>query len=1246
MQFTRVFTNSNELNTIKWGKREAQITDGNGKIIFELKDVEAPANWSDNAVNIVASKYFKAGETSVKQIVKRVVDWVCEHGIKQKYFTQENVSVFHDELTSILINQYASPNSPVWFNFNVNGRSQTGSACFLLDVNDNMDSIRRWYSLESNIFQAGAGAGINVSKLRPANSPLSQGGTASGPVSFMKGADAQAGTIKSGGRTRRAAKLILMDVNHPDIEEFISCKVTEEDKAQVLINAGYSGGVNGEAINTVAHQNANYSIRVDDRFMNNVVVGDGWANSIMNKIVQASWRCGDPGLLYSDTVLFMYTIPESGPPLTGNPCLEIVNQPPLTACNLASINVLKFWNGQIFDWKLYRHVISIMTVVLDIICLCSDYPDEQIAANTKAQHHIGLGYTNIGSLLMCVGLAYDSDEARKLVSRLSATLTGQAFLVSSFLAEELGAFEDYAKNSESFIKVIDKYCDRVSQLGDPDISSLWNEVWARVNKYGARNANVTAIAPTGTISFMMDASTTGIEPELALVKYKTLVGGGQLKLVNDVVGRSLKYLNYDDQTIAEIEDCITNCNDVINSPLYEYHKSIFATSFGDNSLKPAAHIKMVAAAQNYITEGISKCVAGDTIILVNEGLTRVSDFYNNEKPDSFRDLEYCSIASTQGLTHCKSFYYGGVKQIYKLTLSDGRILRTSDQDQVLVASKFSKELYWKKIVDLTCDDWVALKIGLNIWGNSTSLPKFILSKPHGSQNSFTQPTVITTDMGLFLGMLTADGHITRSTYTVGFTKNDAEVRAKFIQLLETLFGLHGREIEDPRNGVMGVTVGSKSLVEWLDHIEFSKTNIPGIILKSPKNIILSYLSGLYLDGWITKDGSQLAITQKNFSLLRETQAIWDNLGISSYFNDHIVDNTCYKVLCIQGGYRLKAASHLNFLELHKRERACLLFDGQDQRDYFIPNYYELRNKVYNHYGNVDNVWKSLAELKLKERGLYEDYVSLFNYRYLNVLAVETDVVDDVYDFEVPVQHNFIANGIVNHNTINLPSTATVEDIKQIYIDAWRLGLKAVSVYRDGSKNYQPLSTHKIKESLEPPSETKRKRPTRERNSVTRKISIAGFEAYITCGLYPDGTPCELFITSNKGGSQIDGILDMAAMAISLALQHGTPLNAIIEKYENCRYDPSGFTGDPEIPQVTSIADYIAKWLKLKFGDKQRLLFNNGNGIDKHSEHLVYSPEPLMKAKIDGQLCNVCGSFLVTSGTCHTCSVCGTVSGGC
>lgn len=1136
MKFERIFT----LSPMDEGilERRDAIIYGKGGITFEQKCVEVPKFWSDNALSIVASKYFKAGETSVKEIVKRVVDTIIMWGIRENYFDRESSEIFRDELSFIFINQYASPNSPVWFNLGVPGRSQVGSACFLLDVEDNMDSIRRWYALESKIFQAGSGAGVNVSKLRPANSPLSQGGTASGPISFMKAADSQAGIIKSGGKTRRAAKAILMNDDHPDLLDFIKCKYEEEEKARILVEAGYSDGIDGEAINTVSHQNANYSVVVTDQFMSNAAKDGTKESTILDKIAEAAWKCGDPGLLYRDTILKSYMIPACGEPVSVNPCqpdfataltpagiktfaeinigsiiwsgkqwtevtnkrftgikpvnrysttagsfigteehqiiqngeriqiknaesidaqigriyndplillndvmdgfilgdgtvhkasnnlvyglfgqddndvlvalqdlivkeridafkygyevitsitaeelphtylrkvpsrfrfgspvkvcgflrglytangsicgnritlksaskslifqvqemlssigissyytinkshivefnngeyeckesydlnitrdrykfatnigfiqnyktdrlntllatvklsnrvkvsydiknieylgdfpvyditvdapehtywtggllvsncFEIVSQPPFTACNLASINVLKFWDGGTFNWRLYRHVINIMTVALDIICYCADYPDEEIAKNTREQHHIGLGYTNIGSLLMSMGLAYDSYMGRKVVASLSSSLTGQAFLTSTYMSEELGSFIGYESNKNRIEEVLTSFMLKTKELGENWLDQLWLDLLNRTRKYGLRNANVTAIAPTGTISFMMDASTTGIEPELALIKYKTLVGGGTLTLVNPVVEAALRRLNYDQSSIDSIKQYITANNTVVGSDIKKEHESVFATSFGSNSLEPMAHVRMVAEAQKFITEGISK-------------------------------------------------------------------------------------------------------------------------------------------------------------------------------------------------------------------------------------------------------------------------------------------------------------------------------------------------------------------------------------------------------------------------TCNLPKEATVQDVKKVYIEAWKLGTKAVAIYRDGSKSSQPLNIRKVTTK-----ETKSMRQSLpdERQSITHKVDIGGLELYLHVGLDENGDPKELFIQGSKQGSSLQGLLDSFATSISYCLQYGVPLEILIEKFSNTRFEPSGFTQHSDIKVATSPVDYIFRWLKWKFVDKK------GN-----------SPSKVEISQLSGDVCKQCGGMLIRTGTCFTCSNCATPSGGC
>ncbi|HMU41178.1 MAG TPA: vitamin B12-dependent ribonucleotide reductase [Pseudomonadota bacterium] len=847
----RLFTTPDKhpYDLLTWEKRTASIVGDNGKIVFEQKDVEFPSTWSQQATNIVAQKYFHgAQEHSLRQLIDRVVSTITRWGEKDKYFaSRDDASTFHAELTHLLVNQKMAFNSPVWFNVGVEPEPQC-SACFINSVEDNMGSILTLARTEGMLFKHGSGTGTNFSTLRSSKERLKGGGTASGPVSFMKGFDAFAGVIKSGGKTRRAAKMVILNVGHPDVPEFIECKVNEERKAHALIAAGYDGSFGGEAYSSVFFQNSNNSVRVTDEFMRAVVVDGKWstrkkdggiagtfkARDLWRKIATAAWECGDPGLQFNDTVNQWHTCSATGRINASNPCSEFMFLDD-SACNLASLNLRKFAHDGKFDVNSFIHAVEITILAQEIIVGNSSYPTEQIRYNSLKFRPLGLGYANLGALLMSWGIPYASERGTTLAAAITSLMTGAAYRMSAQIAKDCGGpFEGYQENREAMLTVIEKHAEATRQqwLGSPcgdKLSSSAADAWEYVRilgaEHGFRNSQVTVLAPTGTIGFMMDCDTTGIEPDIALVKYKRLVGGGTLRIVNDSVREGLKALDYSATDIDKI-------------------------------LK-------------YIEDH-------DTI-------------------------EGCPV------------------------------LRSED------------------------------------------LPVF-----------------------------------------------------------DCAFA--------PRNG---------------------KRSIP-------------------VDG------------------------------------------------------------HLNMMA-----------------------------------------------------------------------AVQP----------------FLSGAI--SKTVNLPNSATVEDIEHAYMQAWKLGLKSIAIYRDGCKRSQPVSTSPGSERSTPlpvaqiatVGATRRRLPD-ERQSITHKFQVGGHEGYIHVGLYPDGTPGELFINMAKEGSTISGLMDSIAIAVSVALQHGVPLELFVRKFEHTRFEPSGWTGSEMMGRASSLLDYLFRWLALRFP----------------------TPVTAQVTDSDAPSCHECGSLMVRNGACHKCQNCGATSG--
>src|SRR5690242_12462329 len=640
LSIDRFFTTpeTHPFDAVEWELRDARIGHGD-RIAFEQEDVEFPKSWSQNATNIVAQKYFRgqlntpARERSVKQMIGRVSGTIADWGRARGYFaTPEDGDAFEAELTHILLHQLAAFNSPVWFNVGFEEQPQC-SACFILSVEDTMDSILDWNTKEGKIFRGGSGSGINLSNIRGSNEPLTKGGTASGPVSFMRGADAWAGTIKSGGKTRRAAKMVVLDVDHPDIEHFIWCKADEEKKAGALRDAGFDMSIDGDGFTSIQYQNANNSVRVTDEFMEAVEAGEEWhltarttgeslktldARDLMNQIADAAWRCADPGVQYDTIINRWHTCPESGRINASNPCSEYMHVDD-SACNLASLNLMKFRREDgSFDTEEFEHAVDVVFLAQEIVVGFSSYPTEEITENANKFRQLGLGYANLGALLMSDGLPYDSDTGRNVAAAITALMTGRAYRQSALIAAgATGPYEEDERNREPHNGVMRMHRDASYEVDATGIKGdlleaaqrAWDEAVELGEEHGYRNAQATVLAPTGTISFLMDCDTTGIEPDFSLVKFKELVGGGQMTIVNKSVPLALRTLGYAEPQVEQIDAHIAENSTIVGAPgLKEEHLPVFDVAVGERAISHTGHIDMMAATQPFISGAISKTV--------------------------------------------------------------------------------------------------------------------------------------------------------------------------------------------------------------------------------------------------------------------------------------------------------------------------------------------------------------------------------------------------------------------------------------------------------------------------------------------------------------------------------------------------------------------------------------------------------------------------------------------------------------
>ena len=642
LKLERIYTTPgvHPYDEVTWQHRDVVQTNWkSGEVIFEQKGVEYPDFWSVNASTIVTTKYFRGAlghenrEWSLKQVIDRVVLTYTKAGKEFGYFaTDADAEIFEHELTWMLLHQVFSFNSPVWFNVGTNAPQQV-SACFILSVDDTMDSILNWYREEGFIFKGGSGAGLNLSRIRGSKELLKSGGTASGPVSFMRGADASAGTIKSGGATRRAAKMVVLDIDHPDIEEFIETKVREEDKIRALRDAGFDMDLGGKDIISVQYQNANNSVRVSDKFMRAYENGEQFglvgrasgdviesvdAKALFRKVAEAAWACADPGIQYDDTINDWHTNPETGRINASNPCSEYMSLDN-SSCNLASLNLMKFLqaNGS-FDTKNFVKATELIITAMDISICFADFPTEPIGETTRNYRQLGIGYANLGALLMASGLAYDSDGGRQLAGAITSVLTGVSYRRAAELAGIVGPYAGYARNAAAHTRVMQKHANASASARsvttlDSDVWQVANAEWSKCleigTKNGWRNAQASVLAPTGTIGLMMDCDTTGIEPDLALVKFKKLVGGGSMQIVNQTIPMALRKLGYAEETVEAIVEYIAANGNVVDAPgLKTEHYDIFDCAMGKRSISAMGHVHMMAACQPFLSGAISKTV--------------------------------------------------------------------------------------------------------------------------------------------------------------------------------------------------------------------------------------------------------------------------------------------------------------------------------------------------------------------------------------------------------------------------------------------------------------------------------------------------------------------------------------------------------------------------------------------------------------------------------------------------------------
>jgi len=1263
--------------------------------------------------------------------------------------------------------------------------------CFILAVDDNMDSILNWYREEGLIFKGGSGSGLNISKIRSAKELLrSSGGTASGPVSFMRGADASAGTIKSGGATRRAAKMVVLDVDHPDIAEFVATKAREEDKIRVLRDAGFDMDLGGHDISSVQYQNANNSVRVTDEFMRAVEEGSEFAlrgrltgevietvdaQQLWGDIAQAAWECADPGVQYDGTINDWHTTPESGRITASNPCcftgdtlvsteqgaLEFelltkrveagetvrvltliefgdaaafslapvslawvagetdtlaevttgrglvlrctpehrfltesgwVEAQALTmgqelvsdyerdtvasvrelrldepvrvydlevpgshnfvveasglpgvvvhnseymhldnsSCNLASLNLMKFLTDDgSFDAVRFARAVEFVITAMDISICFADFPTEAIGETTRSYRQLGIGYANLGALLMASGLAYDSEGGRALAASITSLMTGAAYKRSAELAGVVGPYDGYARNATPHTRVMRKHqaandAVRTVHPMDSEVHAAATKAWADGLAIGAengwRNAQASVIAPTGTIAFMLDADTTGIEPDFSLVKFKKLVGGGSMQIVNQTVPRALTKLGYQDEQIEAIVEYIAEHGHVIDAPgLRQEHYDVFDCAMGERSIKPMGHVRMMAAAQPFLSGAISKCVVGETLLTTADGLVRIGSLHQGELADSFRD-EIIGVASLGGQRKTDAFYYGGVRPVRQVVLRSGHRVIGTPNHRVLRGNQDG--LDWVHLSQIQPGDFVAQQYGSNMWATvPPSFRDFAPSRPYGSQKPVTIPEEMTADLAFLLGAYASEGHTHERTWSVVITNSVDSVLERVRQAWADVFGIQAR-IERREGKCPQVIASSKTVVEFLRYLgagtRASDKRIPDAVLRSPRHMVLSFLQGLALDAYSTKGPqAKWAICLDSPRLLDDLQAVLTNLGVlhSRISKHNSVNGKIYDEVYASGQWARLMIHLVPFLEPVKAATAAAItgraFPDSSTSD-VVPfvtarQLYEAipRSKSGRYGHSLRREFAYLLDPRTKHPSMRSlariasvpgvqlpqaVYDVLHNgIHFSPVVSVEDAGEREVYDVSVPTTHAFVGNGLVNHNTVNLPESSTVEDIADVYFQGWKIGLKALAVYRDNCKVGQPLSDgrgkHKATSTEESAAPAELARPVRtrlpkSRPSLTTSFTVGGAEGYMTAGSYPDDGLGEVFLKLGKQGSTLAGVMDAFSMAISISLQYGVPLETYVQKFTNMKFEPAGLTDDPDVRMSQSIMDYIFRRLAL------------------------------------------------------------------
>jgi adenosylcobalamin-dependent ribonucleoside-diphosphate reductase len=1043
-------------------------------------------------------------------------------------------------------------------------------------------------------------------------------------------------THNSGGKTRRAAKMVILNVDHPDIEQFLWCKAVEERKARALAAAGFDMDLDGSDSHSIQYQNANNSVRVTDEFMEAVVNDRDWdlkavttretmktlrARKLLREISEAAWECADPGMQFDTTINRWHTAANTGRINASNPCSEYMHLDN-SACNLASLNLLKFLNDDAsFDVEAFKGAVEVVFTAQEILVGNADYPTRKIGENTRRFRQLGLGYANLGALLMAQGLPYDSEAGRAWAAGITALMTGHAYATSARTAGRMGPYAGYAENREPTLEVLRMHRAEVNAIDGAlvpeDVLSAAHQAWDEAvelgEAHGVRNSQASVLAPTGTIGLMMDCDTTGIEPDLALTKAKKLVGGGTMFIVNQTVPRALRRLGYSAEQVEKIVAYVDEHKTIIGAPALRVDDlPVFACAMGDNSIHYMGHVKMMAAVQPFISGAISKCVVGETLVSTGDGLVRIGSLYQGEKPDSFRD-EVIEVASLDGVRKTDAFYYGGTRPVREVGLRSGHKVIGTPNHRLLVAAKDGLE--WRRLDEIEEGEAVALRYGAELW---SLLPARLDGFESGEvADAWQVPGEMSGDLAFLLGAFAATGRVSESTATVTISHPAPPVLDRLAAAWRNLFGLEARIVtaaqgyggvprEDGRCPQVAVT--SETAVAFLQFVAGPEKStfrrIPAAVLASPRDVVLAYLQGLLAAAGVARIAGAATVTigLASAPLLDDLQSVLTNLGVVHRRVDSEVVVTgdaardLFDLVPPSDPHTLAQAAEVfgtrdlpgsagDFVPGLSPRELYLLVPTEHREDWVF-----LRDAKFRHVtrATLDAV-AALPGVALPD---WLATVVADGLHFSPVERVASAGEREVYDLSVPVTHAFVGNGIVNHNTINMPEEATVEDVEDLHVEAWRMGLKAIAIYRDNCKVGQPLSVQKSASALETRiervvetivlQEPVRQKLPRRRNSKTFSFRVADCHGYVIVGEFEDGRPGEIFLKVAKQGSTLAGIMDAFAISVSHGLQYGVPLKAFVDMFTNMRFEPAGITDDPEIRLASSLVDYIFRRMAVEY----------------------------------------------------------------